>query len=95
MKFQGLVSVIVLSLLFVGDSVAGPADLSVAGEIKSKSGLRFPDGSLQTRATQSREYANTYVVAKSGGDFESIQTAIDNITAWASAPVLVWVAPGV
>lgn len=42
-----------------------------------------------------KSYANIVIVAKSGGDFTSIQVAVDSITdAGPSTPYLVWVAPG-
>jgi hypothetical protein len=41
-------------------------------------------------------YQNVVVVAKSGGDYASVQAAIDSVTdAAAGNPYLVWVAPGV
>jgi hypothetical protein len=48
------------------------------------------------QAERVRGYAGVVVVAKSGGDYTSVQAAIDSITdATASNPYLVWVAPGV
>jgi len=40
-------------------------------------------------------YQNVVIVAKSGGDYTSVQAAIDNVTGTADEPILVWVAPGV
>jgi hypothetical protein len=50
-----------------------------------------------TGAPDFREkYAQVVIVAKSGGDYTSVQAAIDSITdAAADNPYLVWVAPGV
>jgi hypothetical protein len=47
-------------------------------------------------ALDTQNYAQVVVVAQSGGDYTSIQAAIDSITdAAADKPYLVWVAPGV
>jgi hypothetical protein len=55
---------------------------------------------LALNATQFSAHGSPYggvvVVAKSGGDFESVQSAIDSIAdAGADNPYLVWIAPGV
>jgi hypothetical protein len=47
-------------------------------------------------SAQGSPYANVLVVAQNGGDFSSVQAALDNITdATADNPYLVYVAPGV
>ena len=70
-------------------------DLTVDGVVESKGGFRFPDGSVQTTAAVESGYESVVVVAKSGGDFTSVQAAIDSITDASSAKrYLVWVAPG-
>jgi pectin methylesterase-like acyl-CoA thioesterase len=57
-------------------------------------GFRFPDGTVQTTAAGG-PYANTIVVAQSGGDFTSVQAALNSITDnSAGNRYLVFVAPG-
>ncbi|MBN1582956.1 MAG: hypothetical protein JXA89_19765 [Anaerolineae bacterium] len=52
----------------------------------------FADGTDDTGS----HYAQVVVVAQEGGDFDSVQAAIDSITdAAAGKPYLVWIAPGV
>ena len=82
------------TLLLAGGTVWAQS-LSVDGTIESTvGGFRFPDGSLQARAFDA--YAGVLTVAKSGGDFNSIQAAIDSAAGDAAADdrYLVLVAPG-
>jgi hypothetical protein len=71
----------------------GPPGLELRND-----GIEFPDGSIQTTAAGS--YAGVLIVAKSGGDYTSVQSALDAIgtdlpAATESDPYLIWIAPGV
>lgn len=60
----------------------------------SLGGFQFPDGTLMSTATY--KYAKVFVVAQAGGDFTSIQNAINAcLGASRSNPFLVLVMPGV
>ena len=74
--------------------VAG--DLRSNGEIEATAGgFKFPDGRTMTKVPVSMG-GNVVVVAKSGGQFTSIQAAINSITDESSTnPYTIWIAPGV
>lgn len=94
MKKSVLMTVALISICATcAGALAG--DLTVTGQIESKAGFRFPDGSIQTSAAGTG-YENTIVVAKSGGDFTSVTAALGSIADASPANrYLVWVAPGV
>lgn len=68
-------------------------DLTVTGQTNVDGSLYFSDGSSQASAAGQEE--NRIVVAASGGDFTSIQAAIDSVTPSAANPVVIDVMPGV
>jgi hypothetical protein len=74
-----------------GGKVLGP--IASLGEVESQSGgFRFPDASVQT--TAAKVTPNRLLVAPSGGDFTSIQAAINSVTPTASSPWLIEIAAG-
>ncbi len=74
-----------------GGTVLGP--IASLGEVESQAGgFRFPDASVQTSAAE--VFPNRLLVAPSGGDFKSIQAAIDSVTPTASSPWLIEIAAG-
>ena len=81
------------AFLFAIATVLMPLEIAAQGPslVLVDGGLEFPDGSLQMKAAGS--YENVLVVAKSGGDFSTIQAAVN--AAGPAGRWLVWVAPGV
>jgi hypothetical protein len=74
-----------------GGSVAG--FIRASAEIESTAGgFRFPDSTVQETAAQ--VFPNRLLVAPSGGDFTSIQTAINKISPTAGSPWLIEIAAG-
>jgi pectin methylesterase-like acyl-CoA thioesterase len=83
-------------LIGVPDGFADGVDDDTLAELSCSNGqVAKWDGSAWVCA-QGSPYANLLVVAQSGGDFSSVQAALDSITdAGAANPYLVYVAPGV
>ncbi len=82
----------------IGNASSPPmGTLEVGGNFQvsgSGNGIYFPDGTFQTTAPLKLQ--NIVYVAKSGGDYTTIQAAVDSITdASATNPYLVYVAPGI
>jgi len=66
------------------DAVYAAGDVTITGDLTVLGATDLPG------------HANVVIVAKGGGDFTSIQAALDSIDdASASNPYLIWVAPGI
>ena len=71
-------------------------DTRVASAPYALQAQRVPWSGVTGAPSFQREIAQVVIVAKNGGDYTSVQAAIDSIAdASAAVPYLVWVAPGV
>lgn len=74
---------------------AGTGDFTPLGARQPLSAVPYALYALAAGEAAGSAYAGVVVVAASGGDFTSIQSALDSVTATAGQRYLVWVAPGV
>lgn len=86
-----------LCLTLVAAGAAAQTAVVVDGTVETTAGgVTFPDATTQTTAARREYYAGVVLVAKGGGQFTSVQAALDSITeAAADNRYLVRVAPGV
>jgi len=87
-------TLLLLAIALLPAKPLGAQAIQADGVIESTAGgFKFPDGSVQTMAAG--HYERLLVVAKSGGDFTSIQAAINSTTNTPADRYLVLVAPGI
>ena len=86
-----------IGLAFLAAAAMAQPAFVIDGTVQTTAGgVVFPDLTTQTTAARREFYAGVLVVAKSGGQFTSIQAALDSISnAAADRRYLVWVGPGV
>ena len=84
-----LVITLLLAALLV---LARPLAAQDPSLVLKDGGIEFPDGTVQNTAAGA--YHHVLVVAPSGGDFTSVQAALDSVTGSPDHRYLVWLAPG-